>query len=206
MLYQTFQSKAIEVFNSIDSRSMFIVLHNYKNNFGEMATHSLLWHIDYPKAVQKSFNIITSFIPTLSFCVGKMYTLSDLKIAHQELVDSFADTLVLGAGKNPRYTCSDVYDQVADKNGILVPGIKLHRKQDILHMTNVYRLKKIVHVPGKYPNINHLRKTLAKNDLRALLPLKKFGQFVLYPGRFQKLSVQKIGVVEEDVIRKENGK
>ena len=204
MSIQTFKSEATKIFNQIDSRSMFIVLHEYQNNFKEIATYSLLWHINYPKAVQKSYDLMTQFKPSPEFCEGKHYDLDHLKAAHMELIESFADTLVMGPGNNPRATSAHAYDQVSDSNGFIVPGVKLHRDQDILHMTDVYRLNKIVHQPGVYPKVNSAKKTIAKNDLRKLVPLNKFGQFVLYPGRFKKLSVQKITVVEEDVIRSQN--
>lgn len=204
MTRQTFKSAATEIFKNIDSKSMFIVLHEYENNYKEVATYSLLWHIDYSRAVQKSYDIITQFKPTIDFCIGKPYSLQDLRTAHMELVESFADTLVLGPGNNPRATSAHAYDQVVDSKGFIVPGVKLHRDQDILHLTDVYRMNKIVHKEGVYPKVNSARKTMAKNDLRKLLPLKRFGQFVLYPGRFKSLSVQKISVTEENVIRSEN--
>jgi hypothetical protein len=201
MASQVFISKATEVFGMIDTRSMFIVIHEYTNNYNEIATYSLCWHVNYLNSVQKSYDIITAFKPTADFCTSKLYNLQDLKAARNELVDSLADTLVLGPGNNPRATSAHAYDQVLDKNKLVVPGVKIHRDQDVLHLTDVYRLNKIVHKEGVYPVVKSANKTIAKNDLRKMLPLRKWGQFLLTPGRFTKLSVQKMTVKDYDCIR-----
>ncbi len=197
---QLFISKATEIFSYIDPKSMFITIHDYKNNHGEVATHSLCWHIDYEKAIEKSYNIIENFVPSIDFCIGKPYTVEDLKRAQTELLDSFHDTLVLGEGKNPRYTNVDTYDKIFGANGQIIPGIKIHKEKYQIHLTSVYRIAKIITVEGQYPATNRDRKTIAKSDLRKLCPIKKWGQFVLDIGRFRTLTVNKISVKEQDVI------
>lgn len=199
---QTYISIATEVFRLIDTRSMFITIHEYNNNFGEIATHKLCWHVNYANAVAKSYEIMKQFKPTISFCVGKPFTLIDLEAAYQEWTDSLADTLVLGPGNNPRATSAHVYDIVVDKFGKKIPGIKIHKDQGLIHLTDVYRLGKTVHTNGIYPNTHSARKTIAKRYLRQMTPLKRWGQFVLTPGRFKKLVVSKITLTEEDVINK----
>ena len=201
MAHQQFISKATKVFNEIDTHAQFIVIHNYTNNFGEVSTFSLCWRISYENACLHSLGILKNLNPTIKDVVGKPYTLVHYKAALEELIESLTDTLVLGTGNNPRATSAHAYDWVADRYGKHVPGVKVHREQDVLHLTNVYRLNKIVHVPGIYPQVNSALKTLAKNDLRQLLPLRKFGQFKLEPGRFEKMVVQKITLIEENMLR-----
>lgn len=197
---QLFISKATEIFSNIDPKSMFIVIHDYHNNFGEVATHSLCWHIDYGKAVEKSYDIIENFIPTVEFCIGRPYTVEDLKRAQTELLDSFYDTLVLGEGNNPRYTNVNTYDKVFGPDGKIIKGIKIHKENQQIHLTNVYRIAKVIKQVGQYPQTNSDRKTIAKSDLRKLCPIKKWGQFVLDIGRFKNLTVNKITVKERDII------
>src|SRR6266705_2806097 len=201
MAQQQFISQATKVFNQIDTHAQFIVIHNYMNNYGEVATYNLCWRISYENAVYRSLGILCNLKPTIKDVVGKSYTLVHLQAALEELKESFTDTLTLGTGNNPRATSAHAYDGVLDKFGNTVPGVKLHREQDVLHLTNVYRLNKIVHVPGVYPEVRSAFKTLAKNDLRKLLPLNKFGQFKLETGRFDKMVVQKISLIEENMLR-----
>ncbi len=197
---QLFISKATEIFSHIDTKSMFITIHDYKNNYGEVATHSLCWHINYEKAVEKSYDIIENFIPTVDFCIAKPYTVEDLKKAQTELLDSFYDTLVLGEGNNPRYTNVNTYDKVFGIDGQIIPGLKIHKENYQIHLTNIYRIAKIVMIEGCYPKTNRDRKTIAKSDLRKLCPIKNWGQFVLDIGRFRTLTVNKITVKEKDMI------
>lgn len=198
---QKFISEATKIFNQIDTHAQFITIHNYQNNDGEVATHSLCWRISYENAVIRSLGILQNLKPTIKDVIGKPYTLVHLEQALEELIASFTNTVILGVGNNPLATSAHAYDGVLDTHGNFVPGVKLHREQDVLHLTNVYRIQKIVHVPGVYKKVNHAFKTLAKNDLRKLLPLNKFGQFKLEEGRFEKMVVSKITLVEEDMLR-----
>ena len=201
MAQQEFISNATKIFNQIDTSAQFITIHNYTNNYGEVATYSLCWRINYENAVRRSLEILKNKKLSITDVVGKPYTLVHLERAMDELIDSFTNTLTLGTGNNPLDTSAHAYDVVLDRYGVPVPGIKLHRDQDVLHLNNVFRIHKVIHVPGIYPKVNHALKTLAKNDLRKLLPLDKIGQFKLEEGRFEKMVVQKITLVEEDMLR-----
>jgi len=151
--------------------------------------------------VQRSYDILSKFSPCSKFCLNKSYSIIDLRLAHEELIRSLSNTLELGEGNNPLAKSARVYDKLIDCNGNNIPGIKLHREQDVLHITNVFRLNKVVHVPGVYSSPISNRKTIAKNDLRKITPLKNWGQFSLGIGRFSKLVVNKLTVKELDCIR-----
>lgn len=200
---QQFISKATEIFSQIDTRAQFITIHKYANNFGELSTHSLSWRISYSNAIEKSKTILQNYKPSVEDCIGKPYTISHVEQALGELLESFRDTIEMGAGNNPRYTNANTYDKVVDKFGKPIPGVMVHKEQGVLHLTSVYRLQKIIHVPGVYPTVNSALKTLAKDDLRAKLPLRKFGQFKLDLGKFEKMVVNKITLTEEDAMRED---
>lgn len=200
---QLFISKATEIFSQIDTSAQFVTIHGYKNNNGEVADHSVCWRINYPNAVEKSKNILKAYKPTIEDCIGKPFTIQHLEWAMSELMESFNDTIKLGPGANPRSTSAHAYDAVIDKFGKKIPGVMIHRDTDTLHLNSVYRIHKVIHTPGIYKEVNSALKTLAKNYLRAKLPLKKFGQFKLDFGKFDRMVVKKISLTEEDVIRED---
>lgn len=200
---QQFISKATEIFSQIDTSAQFVVIRGYNNNHGEVAHHNVCWRINYSNAVEKSIKILNAYEPSIEDCIGKPYTVEHVKLALSELRMSFHDTVKLGPGNNPLATSAHAYDSVVDKFGKKIPGVMIHRDSDTLHLNSVYRIQKVVIVPGVYPKVNSALKTIAKNDLRAKLPLKKFGQFKLDIGRFEKMTVQKISLVEEDMMRED---
>jgi len=201
---QTFISRATEFFSGLDTRTMFVTIHKYCNNFNEVATHSILWHVDYKKAVERSAAIVRAYIPRIEDTIGRPFTVTHLWVARQELLDSFQDTLVLGVGNNPRDVASHAYDQIINSKGQPVPGVKIHRKNDEVHLTALFRIKKIVYCPGEYPSNNSSPVVLAKRWLKRKTPLTKWGQFVLTQGRFDQMVAAHQTVVEQDCIRNIN--
>lgn len=197
----SFISNATEFFGQIDTRTTFITIHNYINNFDELATHSVLWHVDYEAVVKKSLTLLQSYSPCIQDCIGRSFTLTHLRKAHQELLDSFEETLLVGAGNNSRYTHKETYDLILDSHRCQVPGVKLHHREDAVHLTALFRIKKVVHFKGQYPYVDHEPLTLAKAFLRSQTPLVRWGQYKLVPGRFEKITVCKRTVREEDVVR-----
>ncbi len=202
---QTFISRATEFFSELDTRTMFVTIHKYCNNFNEVATHSILWHVDYKKAVERSAAIVRAYIPCIDDTIGRPFTVTHLWIARQELLDSFQDTLVLGVGNNPRDTASHAYDQIINSKSLPVPGVKIHRKNDEVHLTALFRIKKIIHCPGEYPDGKGSSPVvLAKRWLKSKTPLIKYGQYVLSQGRFDQMVAVHQTIVEQDCIRSIN--
>jgi hypothetical protein len=185
-----FHKSIITLFSGFDTRSMFISVHNYTNNYNEVATLSLCWHVDYVNAVKKAMKIIEDYKPDVRDTKPNV-GLSDLKLAQYELIRSFKDTLTLGEGNNPRYTQKDTYIPVKDKYGKVISGIKLHARDDVLHLSNAIEVKKIIHRPGVYPTVNSAPLTIAKNILRSKTPLGKWRQFKLERSKFEKLTIQR---------------
>lgn len=201
---QTFSSRAIEFFSQIDTRTMFVTIHKYVNNYNEVATHSILWHVNYVNVVKRSNNIVKAYIPKIEDTIGKPWTVSHLWQAKKEIEESFHDTLTLGVGNNPRDKVSHAYDRIISKNGITVPGVKLHRKNDEVHLTGLFRISKIVHCPTEYPSTSN-PVVMAKRWIKSKTPISKWGQYVLTLGRFDTMVAEYQTLVEKDFIREING-
>lgn len=191
-----FRSQAVTLLSKMRPNATFLTIHNYMNAFGEISNFSIAFHVSYPNAVKRSKELLVKFIPTAEHCVGRPYSPDHLRIARDELLDSYDATL---SGHNPAATSAHAYDEVQVGNAT-IPGIKLHREQDILHLWG-FGLHKKVLLPGNYPEDTRRVFTIAKDDLRLMTPLGKFVQFRLQPGRFHQFVVEGITIKEDQVIR-----
>ena len=185
-----FKDKIVNVFSKLDPKAMFITIYGYENDYSEVANFSLCWHINYIGSVNKALAIMKMYKPS-GKDVKPGYTLADLEKARYDWMESLSDTLEFGPEKNSRYTNKNTYIRVVDVNNKVIPGVKLHIKQDTLHMSEVVLIKKTIIRPGHYPHQNRSSITLAKQTLRNMTPLGKWRQFKLEAGRFDKIVVQK---------------
>lgn len=195
-----FESFCTRELAKIRTSSLFLSIHHYENEFSEVSNFSIVFHVNYLESVRKSQQVIKSYKPNFKDCEGKRFSLVDLETAKKELLSSYAMTL---NGLNPLYTCIGVYDQVLDIDGKIIPGIKLHKQDDILHLEG-YRVHKKVLRKGTYPIVNSIPLTLAKDTLRSRTPLFNWGQFKLVPGRFSHIVVDRINITDNDVTRHVN--
>lgn len=192
-----FRSEATKILSEIRKNSTFLTVHHYVNNFGEISDYSIAFHVNYLNAVQRAKNLLEAYQPTSEDCLNRPYTVDHLRVARDELIPSFGMTI---DGYNPLATSADAYEEIMDQDKVLIPGVKLHKEQDILHLWG-FRLHKRVVFPGNYPKDNRQLKTIAKDELRSMSPLGRFGQFKLMPGKFMKFVVEGLTVKERDVIR-----
>lgn len=179
-----FRKFCLDFLSKLPHRSLFISIENYHNEHGEIANHLVGFHINYKNSVTKSIQIWKNIKPNFSLIRGKPYSLQDLIQAKEELINSY--TLSLTPAGNPFYTCKGIYCSVLDCNQEIIPGIKLHKNDNILYIEG-YRLAKRVIVPGQYSSVNSAPVTLAKNWLRSLATVGSWGQFQLSAGRFDGL-------------------
>lgn len=191
-----FRCEATRVLSDLKKGSTFLTVHHYLNNFGEISDFSIVFHINYHNAVSKSLELLRRYEPSTEDCFGKPYILTELSCARMELLDSFQMTL---DGNNPLATNAKAYSLVDNGFG-QINGIKLHDKQDILHL-NGFRVHRNILMKGNYPVDKRSAKTIAKDDLRDKLPVGRYVQFKLTPGKFRKLVVAGVTLREEDVIR-----
>ncbi len=194
---ETFRSECTRILSKIRPSATFLTATHYVNNHGEQSNFSICFHINYLNSINRAKELLELFNPQYKHCIGKPYTVDHLRVAKSELLDSFAMTL---DGYNPLATSAHAYDEIVGADGKVIPGIKLHRNQDIVHLWG-FKLHKKILMPGSYPKDNRSLRTLAKDDLRDLSPLGAFVQFKLTPGKFYKLVVEKMTIKEEDVIR-----
>lgn len=192
-----FRSEATRVLSEIKKGSTFLTVHHYLNNFGEISDFSIVFHINYINAVSRSLELLEGYSVNREDAVNRPYTHRELEVARKELLESFRMTL---DGNNTLAKSADSYVRVNNGEGQPIPGIKLHESQDILHLIG-FRVHKNILLKGKYPPDNRAAKTIAKDEIRSRLPIGKFVQFKLLPGKFNKLVVAGVTVNEEDCIR-----
>lgn len=193
-----FHCQATEILQSIRPNSTFLTVHHYMNNWGEVADFSLCFHVDYKKSVQRAKNLLETFRPQEFDLMGRPYSINHLRQAREELLKSYDETL--SGERNSRDTSSQAYNLIVTSDGEPIPGIKLHRNQDVIHLVGFGLHKKIL-MPGNYGPDRRQALTIAKDDLRAFTPLGNFRQFHLEKHRFQRIVVNKLTILEEDVIR-----
>lgn len=197
MQLSDFRSEATRVLSEIQKGSTFLTVHHYLNNFGEISDFSIVFHINYLKAVARSAELLTAYSPTREDASNRPYTHRELEISKKELLESFKMTM---AGNNTLAKSAHSYSRVDNGEGQPISGVKLHDSQDILHLIG-FRVHKNILLKGKYPPDNRAAKTIAKDDLRSRLPVGRFTQFKLTPGKFRSLVVSGMTIEEEDVLR-----
>lgn len=192
-----FRSEATRILSEVQKGSTFLTVHHYLNNFGEISDFSIVFHINYLKAVARSAELLAAYSPTREDASDRPYTHRELELAKKELLESFKMTM---AGNNTLAKSVHSYSRVDNGEGEPIPGVKLHDSQDVLHLIG-FRVHKNILLKGKYPPDNRAAKTIAKDDIRQNLPIGKFVQFKLVPGKFRKLVVKGMTIEEEHVLR-----
>lgn len=192
-----FKNACTKILADLDPRSMFITVRDYENEYGEVSHFSVGFHADYKTAVAKSLKIVQSYSPSFKDCIGQPFTIWDLEQAKQELILSYEASL---GNVNSNYTCRGVYDSVSGRRGVIIPGVKLHLKNDILYLEGL-RLAKRVIVAGIYSSIKSQPITLAKNLLRSKTPVDRWGQFKLMPGKFSVINLGKMSFSDQETVR-----
>lgn len=192
-----FRCEATRILGELKKNSTFLTIHGYKNNFGEVADFSIVFNVNYINALLNSKQLLQNHKVYKKHTYGKSFDINQLQAAKAEILASIEASL---KGKNPAATSAAAYSRVENEYGSLVPGIKLHDREDILHLFGMKVHKRVI-IPGIYPKDNRLPTTVAKDELRELLPIGKFVQFKLFPGRFTKLVICNLSINDNQVIR-----
>ena len=173
---------------------MFLTVRDYRNEYGEVSHFNIVFHADYLSAVERSLDILKQYKPKLKDCTG--FTIWDLEQAKKDLLRS----LKTSSKKEHTHVDDEVYDAVSNKTGDVIPGIKLHSKQDVLHLEGL-RIQKRIITRGIYPTVTSKQLTLAKDFLREQLPVGQWRQFKLLPGKFSAISVGSMSITDRQVTR-----
>lgn len=163
--------------------STFLTLHKYMNAAGEVADYSIVFHMSYKSAIERSVSILEGKIPS-----------NDIEVvAKAELLTSFQKSLEM-INNPPDASDNDAYSFFSDENGTIISGVKLHKKTNALHIFGLIVHKKL-YMPASVKVVNHLPLTTAKNKLREDLPVTKFRQFKITSSQVDRITVQKIDLL-----------
>lgn len=161
----------------------FLALKGYRNEHGEVADYSIIFHMSYENALKRSLLALESVVPA-----------DDMEAtAKRELIDGYSKSLekVLTV---PIEEIDDAYTRFFDADGSYIKGVKLHTATSVLHLYGLVNTKRVL-VPGVYPKRNKRELTLAKEKLRKLCPVDKFRQFKILPSQVESLSVENLSLL-----------
>lgn len=176
------------IFNKIRQDATMLSIMKYRDNFEGLADYSIVFHINYINAVKRSKQILEGISTKNSL----------EKLAKQELVESFDDTL--SGKKNPRDTSSHAYEPICDPKLQIIKGVRWHTDFSRIYLYGFIVHKRIIE-HANYKNDNRMPLKIVKDEMRSKLPVSRFRQFILIPGRFEKLSVEKMELTEQDLMR-----
>lgn len=164
--------------------STFLALLGYRNAYSEVADYSIVFHMSYKSALQKSLKMLDSLNP-----------ISDLQnIARQQLISSFKESLNKMESNPSVEEIGSSYARFYDLNGNHIKGIKLHTRTNTLHLYGSVVHKKIL-IPGSYPENRDNEFTIVKRKLRLSTPVGHFRQFIIEPNRVNKISVENLNLL-----------
>lgn len=170
--------------------SQFATIHEYiSKETGEVSDFSIVFGASYINALKKSEKILSGleFFPE-----SAKWNSFEMKKAHSELLASVQESLAKGPGNNPNYTLKDYYEAV-------IPGVKYSPSTNALYLEGL-RIHKRVIFPGVYKVVKSSPKTLAKNELRSLLPTERFRTWKLTEGSFSRITIGNIEIGSEALL------
>jgi hypothetical protein len=157
----------------------FLTLVGYRNEYSEVANYSILFHMSYKNALEKSIAKLEAFVPT-----NALQT-----VAKQELLNSFQTSLAK-AESTPVEEIDDAYTRFYNSDGEYIKGVKMHTATGALHLYGLVVHKRVL-MPGMYPSSNRRELTKVKDELRGMCPVGKFRQFKMLPSQVEHISVEK---------------
>jgi hypothetical protein len=140
----------------------FISLTYKSKESGEVARHTIAVGVNLERAYRRDKSILHNILRKAEGLKAQ---------AASELLQSVAESLKVGIGNNPTYTCAGVFAPV-------VPGIKLHKETGQLYVYG-YTVGKKVLQPGTYKTVNSKPLTIEKNRIRKVLKNGRFRQFAI---------------------------
>jgi hypothetical protein len=168
----------VQELSKLRSSATFLTLKGYNNSAGEIADYSIVFHMSYTNALQRSIEALNTMSMT-----------NDLeRQARSELLASYAKSL---ANPEPIEAREDAYLHFQNDDGTYVKGCKIHKATNTLHIYGSIAHKR-VRMPGIYPKVNSKPLTIAKNKLASLCAVSKFRQFKITKNNVGSISVEKL--------------
>jgi hypothetical protein len=174
----------IPVLSTIRPNSTFLSIKGYRSaESGALADFVLRFHVDYLEAVARSLQIVRDFNPTTD-------VEAEARIA---LIQSFERTL----SPKPDTGKPDAYDPVLNAEGKPIRGVKIHRATGNPHLFGLLHYKHTIE-PGEHKVVNRSPLTVAKDALRERTPVGDFRQFVIKPGTYREIRVERMIIEGSD--------
>jgi phage-related protein len=175
----------ISELSRLKPRSTFLTLKGYRNQAQEVADYSIVFHISYRSALERSIEKLE-----------KMKLTEPLqKQAQQELLTSFRASLE--KMEDVHEDLDEAYERYMDEKGNTVKGVKRHKDTNTLHLYGSVVHKRVI-LPGEYQKKNQKALTVAKDKLRRTLPVGAFRQFKIEPGQVEKIVVENISFLPSE--------
>jgi hypothetical protein len=181
------QDQFVAELSKLRPSSTFMSLLGYRNAFSEVADYSLVFHISYRNALQRSLIALEQVIPDTDYD----------RIAKQELQTSYQASLDK-LEEFPMEELQDHYTHFKDDNGQYIRGVKLHTATHTLHLYGLISQKRVL-TPGIYPPDTRRPLTKAKDKMRQLCPVNRFRQFKVTPDQVDKISVEHLSLLPPDI-------
>lgn len=169
--------------SKLRTSATFLSLTGYRNEHGEVADYSIVFHISYENALKRSIMALECVVPE-----DDMQTL-----AKQQLLDGYNKSLS-NIATTPVEEVENAYTRFLDSNGKYVKGVRLHTETNTLYIYGMLNSKRVT-AAGIYPARNKRPLTIAKDKLRRLCSVDKFRQFKITPSQVQKISVENISLL-----------
>ncbi len=175
------QLQFVNELSKLRPSATFLSLMGYRNEAGEIANYSIIFHVSYESTLRRSIEALDSLEPKTDY----------ERIAKEELLDSYWASLDRMATTPLEELLDSNYTYFMDDNHKIIKGIKMHHS-GILHLYGLVNHKRVL-LPGNYrPGDSRRPLTKAKDQLRKSLPISKWRQFRLTANQVDRISVENL--------------
>lgn len=149
-----------------------------------MADHQIVFHVSYRTLLQRSVVELNA-----------MQFSDELQLkAKDELLDSFTSSLAK-MEETTVEEIEDAYERFFDETGAHIRGIKRHVETGIIHLYGVTVQKRVIKRAPEDSSKKEVKSkplTIAKNKIRAALPVSKWRQYRVKHDQLDRVSVDSL--------------
>lgn len=166
--------------STIRPSATFLSVRGYTSNEGEISDFSIIFHMNYKNALQKSLDILDIYVPENDL---ETEAKTALMTSWRKSLDKMNETKEESVG--------DAYHRVTDADGDYLPGVKIHTATNTLHLYGLVNSKRVHKKVDRKPK-NSKELTIAKDRISANCPVSRFRQFVIAPDKVDSIIVEKM--------------